>query len=328
MTKTEQIKKVLITGATGFIGSHLARGLVEKGLEVGIIKRDNSDIWRIKGVLERVKVYNADLQDAYAILKVISDFKPDAVFHLAAYYAIEHKSAEIPNMVNANVLGTINLLEAARESKVKMFVNTSSCFVYKESKNKLKEDGALDPLNLYALTKIHAEQACSFYSEKYGLKCVTFRIFSPYGPGDHRRRLIPHVIKSFLKKEKSKMTSGKQKWDFIYVDDIVDAYLALLTRPAFSSRHEIFNIGTGDSVSVREIVLRLKEIMNSNLEPVWSAVAHRKNEVWFICADTSKAKRLLGWVPKRQILGKGLELTAKWFKIFWKNRGKNEKEQH
>lgn len=328
MTKTAQTKKVLITGATGFIGSYLTQRLVEKRLEVGIIKRDSSDTWRIKDVLKSVKIYNTDLQDTFGVLKAISDFKPDIVFHLAAYYAVEHKAAEIANMVNINMAGTINLLEAVRKSKVRMFVATSSCFVYKASKHKLREDSKLSPLNLYALTKILTEQACSFYSEKYGLRCVTFRIFPPYGPGDYKRRLIPHTVESFLKKERPKVTSGKQKWDFIYLDDIADAYLSLLNTSVFSSKHEIFNIGTGDTVSIREVVLRLKEIMNSDLGPVWSALPHRKNELWFVCADISKAKRLLGWAPKTKILEKGLELTAKWFKIFWKNGGKNGKEQY
>ena len=204
--------------------------------------------------------------------------------------------------------------EACKEFKVKLFINTSSCFVYKESRDKLKEDSVLGPLNLYALTKTYSEEVCSFYSKKYGLRCVTFRIFSPYGPADHERRLIPYIIKSFIKKERPNMTTGKQKWDFIYVDDIVDAYISLLNISTSPSRNEIFNIGTGEAVSIREIGWRIKEILTSDLEPVWGAVPHRKNEVWFICADISKAKNLLGWTPKTQILEKGLELTVEWYR--------------
>ena len=225
MTKKDEIKKVLITGGAGFIGSSLVQRLVEKKFKVGIIERSTADLWRIKDIVSSVKMYNVDLQDTRGILKAISDFKPDVIFHLAAYYAVEHKPDEIPDILNTNVVGTINLLEAAREYKVKMFLNTSSCFVYKASKDKLREDSALDPLNLYALTKISAEEACTFYSEKYGLRCVTFRIFAPYGPGDHKRRLIPCSIESLLKKQSPKMTSGKQRWDFIYVDDIFNIFL-------------------------------------------------------------------------------------------------------
>ena len=314
----EKLNKVLITGAAGFIGSQLTQRLKREGFEVGIIKRENSDVWRIKDLLDKIVTYDVDLRDTEEVSKAVSHFRPDVIFHLATYYAVEHKPQEISLMVDTNVLGTINLLEASKESRVKLFVNTSSCFVYRESKNKLRENADLSPLNLYALTKLQAEQACSFYAENYGLKAITFRLFPPYGPADHERRLIPYVTKSLLEGEKLKLTTGMQRWDFVYVDDIVDAYFKLLSVSDLPQKHEIFNIGTGDAVSVREVVSRIKEIIGAELEPEWRAIPHRKNEVWFICADISKAENFLGWQPKIQILGEGLKLTVKWYETFWK----------
>jgi nucleoside-diphosphate-sugar epimerase len=316
--KMRKLNKVLVTGATGFIGSHLTQRLIREGFEVGILKREKSDVWRIKDLLDKIVTYDVDLRDTQEVSKGVSDFRPDVIFHLATYYAVEHKPQEIPLMVDTNVLGTINLLEASKESMVKLFVNTSSCFVYKESENKLRENDDLSPLNIYALTKIQAEQACSFYAEKYGLKTITFRLFPPYGPADHERRLIPYVIKSLLEGEKLKMTTGKQRWDFVYVDDIVDAYFKLLSVSDLPQKHEIFNIGTGNAVSVREVVSRIKEIIGAGLEPEWGAIPHRKNEVWFICADISKTETFLRWQPKIQIMERGLELTVEWYKNFWK----------
>ena len=314
-----QMKKVLITGATGFIGSHLTRRLVKEEFEVCIIHRKNSNLWRIKDLIDKVTIYDTDLQDTSGVLKIVADFKPEVIFHLATYYAVEHKSEEIPLVINTNVLGTVNLLEASKESMVKLFVNTSSCFVYKESKNRLKEDGDLSPLNLYALTKINAEELCTFYAKKYGMTTITFRIFPPYGPADHERRLIPYVIKSLLGGQKPKMTTGKQRWDFVYVNDIVDAYFKLLSIPDLSEKHEIFNIGTGNAVSVREVVTRIKEILCTELEPDWGAIPHRENEVWFTCADINKATAFLKWKPRVQILKDGLESTIDWYKKFWKH---------
>lgn len=314
----EKLNKVLITGAAGFIGSHLTQRLIREGFEVGIFKRVNSNTWRIKDLLDKIVAYDVDLRDTQDVSKAVSHFRPDVIFHLATHYAVEHKPQEIPLMIDTNVLGAVNLLEASKESEVKLFVNTSSCFVYKESENKLIEEYDLSPLNLYALTKLQAEQACSFYAEKYGLRTITFRLFPPYGPADHERRLIPYVIKSLLDEERLKLTTGKQRWDFVYVDDIVDAYFKLLSVPDLPQKHEIFNIGTGNAVSVREVVTQIKEIVGGELEPEWGAIPHRKNEVWFICADTSKTKNFLGWQPKIQILGEGLEFTVKWYKNFWK----------
>ena len=337
------VSKVLITGAAGFIGSHLTQRLIQEGFEVGIIKRENSDVWRIKDLLDEIMTYDVDLRDTQEVSKAVSHFKPDVIFHLATYYAVEHQPQEIPLMVDTNVLGTVNLLEASKESMTKLFVNTSSCFVYKkpflrkksftkknkaiqddkESENKLRENDDLSPLNLYALTKIQAEQACSFYAENYGLKTITFRLFPPYGPADHEGRLIPYVIKNLLEWEKLKMTTGMQRWDFVYVDDIVDAYFKLLSVTELPQKHEIFNIGTGDAVSVREVVTRIKEIVGSKLEPDWGAIPHRKNEVWFTCADISKTETFLSWQPEIQILGEGLKLTVEWYKKLWKR----EKEE-
>lgn len=311
------LNKVLTTGATGFIGSNLTRRLIQEGFEVGIIKREKSDVWRIRDLLDKIVTYDVDLRDTYGVSKAVSHFRPDFTFHLAAEI---YKPQEISLMVDTNVLGTINLLEASKDSTAKLFVNTSSCFVYKESKDKLKENADLTPLNFYALTKIQAEQACSFYAERYKLKTITLRLFPPYGPADHERRLIPYVIKNLLKGERPKLTTGWQRWDFIYVDDIVDVYLKLLSIPDFPQKHEIFNIGTENAVSVREVVSRIKEIIGTELEPDWGAIPHRKDEVWFICADISKAKTVLRWQPKVQILEEGLELTVKWYENFWKMR--------
>jgi len=312
--------KILITGATGFIGSHLTRKLVEAGFEVGIIKRQNSNTWRINDLLAKLKVYEVDLRDTQKVSEAVSAFRPDAIFHLATYYAVKHRPKEIPLMVETNVLGAINLLEAANKSSLKLFINTSSCFVYRESKNKLKENDELNSLNLYALTKIQAEQACSFYAERFGLKAITLRLFPPYGPADHNRRLIPYAINSLLSGESLKMTTGKQQWDFTYVADIVEAYFRLLKSPKLPEKHEIFNVGTGNAVPVREVISQINKIMAGKLEPEWGVIPHRENEVWFTCADTTKTRNFLKWEPKTKIED-GLNNTVEWYKNFLGKEG-------
>lgn len=310
----EEIKSVLVTGATGFIGSHLVFGLIQEGFDVAIIKRENSDTYRIKNILSKLHVYNADICDSEKVSDIISSFKPDAIFHLAAYYAISHKTQEMSCMIDTNVLGTINLLDAAKNAGVKFFANTSTCFVYEDCTSNLREDAELSPVNLYALTKMQAEFACLFYSKKYKLKTITFRLFPPYGPYDSRRKLIPYLIMSLLKGEPPRMTTGKQKWDFIYVDDIINAYIKLASNyQNLSNEHEIINLGTGSAISVQEISSLVKGIIGTELDPLWGSVPHRDNEVWFLSADITKAKNLLNWTPKRQI-GEGLSNTINWCK--------------
>jgi UDP-glucose 4-epimerase len=307
-------RKILLTGANGFIGCHLTRRLLNEGYQIGIIKRENSDMWRIEDVIHKLTVFSADLADTKSVFKVFVDFSPDIVIHLAAHHTVEHQPSEIPLMVNTNLTGTLNLLEASKSTSVYLFINTSSCFVYKEDNNKLTEKSPLKPLNLYALTKLQAEQACNFYNEKYGLKTVTLRLFPPYGPADNERKLIPFVINSLNLGNPPEMTSGLQKWDFIYVEDIVEAYIKLINC-SDSFQCEIFNIGTGTPVSVREVVKKIEKSLKTTSKPIWGVIPHRKNESWFNSADINKAKKILNWEP-RTTLEEGLKLTVDWYKSF------------
>ncbi len=309
-------RRVLVTGGTGFIGSHLTKALIDQGHDVAVIHRSSSDFGRIQNVLDKIQLYPADLRDTEVVAKIIEDFNPEAIFHLATYYAVNHKSQDIVKMVDTNVLGTINLLEAARQFGVTLFVNTSSCFVYQPSQQAVTEESPVGAINLYALTKLQAEDACSFYAKEYGQRCVTLRLFSPYGPSDHQRRLIPYIIKTFLNKERPQMTTGKQQWDFVYVTDIVDAYLKVLAALDLPSGHVIFNIGSGEATSVYNIGEELKEILEGDQFPNWGAIAHRPNELWFVCADITKANRILRWRPHIRILEQGLPLTVQYMKNF------------
>ncbi|MFH1836461.1 MAG: SDR family NAD(P)-dependent oxidoreductase [Methanobacteriota archaeon] len=307
------VKRVLVTGATGFIGSHLIKRLVQQGFKVGIIKRQNSDIWRIKDILSQLRIFSTDIRDTQIVRNIVTEFQPNAIIHLAAYYAVEHKPEDIVPLIQSNVLGTVNLLEAARINKVTLFINTSSCFVYKGNKAKLKEESELEPANLYALSKIHAEQACSYYSRMYGSSCVTLRVFPPFGPADHVRCMIPSIIKNFFEDEAPELTTGEQKRDWVYVDDLVDAYLSLLENPKLRFKHEVFNVGTGNPVSVKNVALRLKRIVGSDLEPNFGVIPPRKNEYKLLSSDITKAKKLLGWEPKTTF-DEGLMLTVEWYK--------------
>jgi len=303
------IKRVLLSGGHGFIGARLIPRLLQDHYEIAILKRRESDLRRIQQLKKRVRIFNADLRDLAEVMRAVRAFRPDAVIHLATVYAVQETPAAVRDMIDVNVLGTLNLLEAARLAGTVRFINTSSCFVYQDKRRPLKESDALRPKGVYGLSKVCAEQACTFVSEHSDLKVITLRLFPPYGPGDHERRLIPYVIQGLRQGEVLKMTSGRQCWDFVYIDDIIRAYLCSLGDVPFHKPHEIFNVGTGRAVPVRRVVEKLRRLIPHGQRPDWGVVPHRKNEAWYVAADPSKARKQLGWKPHVDILRDGLVLT-------------------
>lgn len=315
----DAMKRIFITGATGFIGSALTLRLLDEGYMVGILARESSDLSRIGSRIKDISVCHGDIRNGTDVSRVIKEFRPDCIFHLVTYYAVEHVPDEISVMVDTNVKGTANLLEAAKEQGVKLFVNTSTCAVYRQKERALREDDELDPQNLYALTKLQAEEACRFYAMNYGTRCITLRLFPPYGPGDHERRLIPYVIKSILEGKSPALTTGKQQWDFLYIGDVVSAFYAVLAPSRTNAPYDVFNIGTGKPVSIREIVEGIRTILGEEIVLSWNTVPHRKNEVWYNSADIRKAKKILGWSPATTVPD-GLKKTVEYYKKILERR--------
>ncbi|MDP3396795.1 MAG: NAD-dependent epimerase/dehydratase family protein [Methanoregula sp.] len=310
------IKKILVTGATGFIGRHLVSRLLSEGYLVGALVRP-APAPQKTGRAEGVSYLPGDIRNYDELRTAFSAFQPDAVIHLVTYYAVMHQADEIGVMLDTNVKGTINLLEAAKESGcVRLFINTSSCAVYEEKPQRIREDDTIRPQNLYAMTKLQAEEACSYYADAFKLPCVTLRLFPPYGPGDHERRLIPYVIGSILKQTPPNLTTGKQEWDFVYVDDIVEAYLAVLKSYPFMDKHAFFNIGTGEAISIRSVVEKIRGDLSSDMDLPWGSVAHRSNEVWHNSADITKAQTVLHWSPNTGI-DEGIKKTVAWFRNYF-----------
>jgi nucleoside-diphosphate-sugar epimerase len=211
------------------------------------------------------------------------------------------------------VKGAVALLDAARLLETPLFVNTSTCTVYREQEKPRSESDPVGPQNLYDLTKLQAEEACRFSRDRFGVPSVTLRIFPPYGPGDNERRLIPSVIRKLLARETPALTTGMQRWDFVHVRDIAAAYLAVLSSPPQALLGELFNVATGDPRTVREVVEQVHSLLGSTTELQWGSVPHRRNEVWLNSGNPEKIRSMLGWEP-RVSLPQGLEETVAWFR--------------
>jgi nucleoside-diphosphate-sugar epimerase len=272
------MKKIVLTGATGFLGSHLASMLIKNGYQVIALKRRSSSLHRLANIsseLEMVDVDDVNFDE------VFSKFgKIDAIIHTATCYGRNDES--ISEIFSANTDFPLKLLDAGIRAGVDMFINT---------------DTILDKyLNLYALSKNQLLQWGRFFSLHKNICFVNLRLEHFYGAYDDPSKFSTYVIKGCLDSTSElKLTKGEQKRDFIHVDDVVSAYLALLkNKQNFSSPFVEFDVGTGRSISIREFVETVHRISGSKTELVFGAIPYREGEVMHSEANISGLVDL-GW---------------------------------
>ncbi|MDI6603789.1 MAG: SDR family NAD(P)-dependent oxidoreductase [Thermoanaerobacteraceae bacterium] len=302
---------ILITGGAGFIGSNLIEKLIQQNHNIIMIKRKSTNLFRLASLIDKIKIYESDISDIDSLSNIFEENKIDIVYHLATFYKPSHVMDDINPMINTNILGLTNLLELCTKHNIMKFINTGTCFEYKMDKNLLNEKDNLSPWNLYALTKITSENIIDYYSRENGIRVATLRLFPPYGPKDNINKLIPYIIIKALKDEKIEITKGEQRWDYIFVDDIIDAYLKLLTY--MPNGHEIYNVGTGTTKSIKNIIETISAILDKKLNVEYGAKEYRKNEIFYMKADITKIKNTLGWLPKTD-LKEGLTKTINYYR--------------
>jgi nucleoside-diphosphate-sugar epimerase len=308
MTSLENVR-VLVTGATGFIGSHLAERLVAEGAEVMLAVEPGASQANIASILDKVRVHEVDLCEGQMVRQLLRECRPSKVYHLAAV-GVTEPGIDPLLAVQVNVLGTLNLLKALRETECDCFINTGTCYEYGHNTPPMREDQMVDPINAYAASKSAAWLFCNMYHRTRGYPIVTVRPFTVYGPRQSPRALIPQTINSALRGEDFAMTGGEQTRDFTYVDDVVEGYVrASLSEEAIG---QTINLGTGEEHPIKDVVLKVLELMGTPVRPLIGALPYRPVEVWRVYSDSSKARELLGWQPQVG-LEEGLRRTITWY---------------
>ena len=306
--------RVLVTGANGFFGSHLVRFLENKTehLVISMVRGAKGE-QATSGRGSRHEIVYGDVSDIEDVSGILNKTRPDVVIHLATRYAVTHQSDDVCQMVNTNVRGMYNILESLRSRPDTTLINASTCYVYGTSKTAIDEQGNLNPQNLYALTKIGAEEACRFYSDNYGINVLNLRFFPPYGPGDNSSKLIQSTYGAIMDGREPILSSGTQKWDFVFIEDVVECFNRLLTRIEDTEGvgFKTLNVGTGKVVEIREIVRRIFEMTGKTGEPAWGSAPRRRSEVEYLCCDNRALMDWLGWIPTTPMIGGGLEATIK-----------------
>ncbi len=315
-------KKVLITGADGFIGSHLTELLVREGYDVRAFLLYNS--FNLKGWLDycaadvknKFEFFFGDIRDPHGVKEAMKGC--DSVLHLASLIGIPY-SYHSPDMyVDTNIKGTLNVLQAARSLDINRIIHTSTSEVYGSAKYvPINEEHPLQGQSPYSASKIAADQlAYSFYSS-FNLPVVTVRPFNTYGPRQSMRAVIPTIITQLInKKYKINLGATNPTRDFSYVEDIVNGFSMVLASDAGCG--DVINLGSNFEISIADTARLIGEIMNKKIDIIEDQNRLRpiKSEVNRLWANNEKAFRLFGWLPKynNQVgFKKGLEETVNWF---------------
>jgi dTDP-glucose 4,6-dehydratase len=315
-------KKILVTGADGFIGSHLVESLVNQGYKVKAFVLYNSfNKWGWldsldKSVLSEIEVFAGDIRDPYGVKNAMEGC--DAVLHLAALIAIPYSYHSPDTYIDTNIKGTLNILQAAKELKVKRVIHTSTSEVYGTARFvPITEEHPLQGQSPYSASKIGADQlAFSFYSS-FELPIVTIRPFNTYGPRQSARAVIPTIITQLANGVESlKLGSVHPTRDFNYVQDTVDGFIAALN--AENIEGETINIGSNFEISVGDTAKVIAELMHKNISIEMDDVRLRPkdSEVERLWAENKKALEMLKWKPNHAGLEgfkKGLSKTIEWF---------------
>ncbi|OGV65325.1 MAG: NAD-dependent dehydratase [Lentisphaerae bacterium RIFOXYA12_FULL_48_11] len=315
-------KKILVTGADGFIGSHLVEELVRRGFDVRAFVLYNSfNSWgwldhSEPAIKKNLDIFAGDLRDAYGVKQAMKGC--DVVLHLAALIAIPYSYHSPATYVETNVMGSLNIVQAARELGVAKVVHTSTSEVYGTAvRVPIDEDHPLQGQSPYSATKIGADQLVLSFYRSFGTPVAVIRPFNTYGPRQSARAIIPTVITQILSgKKQIKLGSLSPTRDLNYIDDTVRAFIAMAESDTVVG--QVVNVGSGFEISIGDVANLIVEELAADVEIVTDGQRLRpeKSEVERLLADNSKAKRLLGWVPEYGGLDgfrRGIQKTIEWF---------------
>ncbi|MBI4322973.1 MAG: GDP-mannose 4,6-dehydratase [Candidatus Omnitrophica bacterium] len=306
-------QRILVTGGSGFIASHLCHRLVQAGARVFVLTKYNSliDNVRLAGWWERVTPVEADLRNLDS-LKVLRDVKPQVIYHFAAYNHVADSFTHVSEAIDVNGRGTVNLLESY--DRYARFVYISSSEVYGDQRRVPFEETATPcPISPYAIGKYTGELYAKLQWHVRHRPVVVLRPFNAFGPYQSPRAVIAELILACLGGKDVITTEGRQTRDFNYVENLVDGFLLAAQRK--QAVGEVINLGSGREISIRELARMIHRLCRSRSRLKIGTLAYRPTEIWRMVADARKAKRLLGWSP-RVSLEKGLPHTIAWYRKF------------
>ncbi len=310
------MNRALVTGADGFIGSHLVERLLLEQVEVTALCLYNSNgsigwLDEISGVRDRVDIRLGDVRDPEFVDQVVREHS--TVFHLAALIAIPYSYLAPRSFVETNVIGTLNVLEALRRNPGIRMINTSTSEVYGTPKSTpINENHAIQPQSPYAASKASADDLCRAYAASFDVDVLTLRPFNTYGPRQSLRAVIPTILLQMLSgASEIRLGSLHPRRDFTFVEDTVDGFIRIARADV--NRGTTIQLGTGTSVSIGEVVELCRDITGSSAVVTVDdeRIRPATSEVQVLLSDPTRAGEVLGWSPRTD-LRSGLEHLASW----------------
>lgn len=296
-------KTVLITGINGFIGSHLAKKLKDKG----------AIVWGISRSRRKKNIIKANIVDFKRLEILIKKKKIKICFHLAAESLVESGQEDPYQTFKINTIGTLNILEITRRYKLEKLIIASTSHVYGNNPLPFKEEYPARPSRPYETSKTCIDLIAQSYAETFNIPVLISRFCNIYGPGDvNLNRLIPKTIKSVLSDTSPQMWGGGALREYMYIDDAIDGYIKLAEVPiSFAGKNRIFNFGTGKRFSVQEVIEKVIQVSGKKLK-IKKIKEGRSLEIQTQYVSSLKSKKLLDWSPKVSF-EKGLQQTITWY---------------
>lgn len=301
--------KVMLTGASGFLGSYVLRRLVQGGdADVLALLRDPESAWRAADVMARANVLRADLGDEDTYSRAVREFAPTHLVHLA--WEGVAGSSRNDRAQWRNLERTLRLLEHALDAGAAHFVGLGSQAEYGPCARRIDESQATRPTTLYGAAKlatcILAERMCA----AAGARFAWLRLFSSYGPMDNPDWMIPYLARALLRGERPQVTRAEQRWDYVYVEDAAGAVEAVARNP---QARGVFNLGSGTAPSLRDVIETIRGEIDPGAPIGYGEVPYRPDQVMHLEADIARLTGATGWKP-RMPLAEGIRRTVDWYR--------------